>query len=151
MTQQQKNTAALFAVIAGVISIPLTWMTIYGGRLTAGPGSQISIPIEKMYVTGVNGSITVIFQTPIWFIVGIAVAANVLQLMRNSRQFAIPRFAEWLAALFGVVWIGAGISLALFSDKVSLGIGSLLGLFCAGVALLCLVVPTSTQQDLLSR
>lgn len=151
MTQQQKNTAALFAVIAGLTSIPLTWMTIYGGRLTAGEGSQISIPIAKLYVTGVNGSITVLFQTPIWFIVGIAIAANMLQLMRNSRQFAVPRFAEWLAALFGVVWIGAGISLTLFSDKITLGIGSLLGLFCAGVALLCLVVPTSTQQDLLSR
>lgn len=151
MTQQQKNTAALFAVIAGLTSIPLTWMTIYGGRFIAGQGSQISIPIEKMYVTGVNGSITVLFQTPIWFIVGIAIAANMLQLIHSYRQFAVPRFAEWLAALFGVVWIGAGISLTLFSDKITLGIGSLLGLFCAGVALLCLVVPTSTQQDLLSR
>ncbi|WP_339730280.1 hypothetical protein [uncultured Gimesia sp.] len=152
MAQPLKNTAALFAILAGLISIPLSWMTIYGAQFTDGAGNRFPIPIDEFKVlgfsvTGINGSFTFLFETPIWFLVGIAISANVLQLMHNSTQFAIPSFAEWATALFGFIGIGLGICVALFSDKVTLGIGSLMGLFCAGVALLCLVVPTSDQQD----
>ncbi len=147
MKQPQKNAAALFAILAGLVSIPLTWMTVYGAQLTGGPGNLKTIPIDKLYVTGVNGSITFLFPTPIWIIIGIAIVSNLLQLVHYSRQLVLLRLVEWLTALFGVVWIGLGICVALFSDKTTLGVGSLLGFFCAGVALLCVAVPTSTQQD----
>lgn len=147
ITQQQKNTAALFAILAGLISIPLTWMTISGPQILTGLGDPFHFPIGQLKVTGINGTITFLFKSPIWFIVGIAISANVLQLMQNSKQFAIPWFVGWVTAIFGVIWIGIGICVALFSDKATLGIGSLLGFFCAGVALFCVIVPTSTQQD----
>ena len=155
MTQPQKNTAAVIAIIAGLISLPLTWMTIsapqFNGQLVNGdPGNPISFPfpVDSINVTGLNGHITFLFKAPVWLIVGVAIIANILQLMHNTVQFAVPRFAEWLTALFGVIWISVAICVALFSEKAGLGIGSLLGLFCAGVALFCLVIPTSTQQDL---
>lgn len=151
ITQQQKNTAAVFAILAGLVSIPLTWMTVRGPLLLSGLGNSLNLPIGQLNVTGVNGTITFLFKSPIWFIVGIAISANVIQLMQNSRQFAIPWFAGWVTSIFGVIWIGIGICVALFSDKATLGIGSLLGFFCAGVALFCVIVPTSTQQDSLSE
>jgi len=42
-------------------------------------------------VTGLNGHVTFLFKTPIWFIVCVAIAANALQLMGNSKTFAIPK------------------------------------------------------------
>lgn len=155
MTQPQKNTAAVFAIIAGLISLPLTWMTISGaqlnGQLVNGDhGNPVSFPfpISNINVTGFNGHITLFFKTPVWLVVSIAIVSNILQLMHNTVQFAVPRFAQWLTALFGVTWICMAILVVLFSNEASLGIGSLLGLFCAAVALICLVIPTSTQQDL---
>lgn len=155
MTQPLKNTAAVFAILAGLISLPLTWMSISGAQLNGqlvngdlGNPFSFPFPIGNINVTGFNGHITVLFKSPIWLIVSIAIASNVLQLMQNTVQFAVPRFAQWLTALFGVLWICMAIGVTLFSDKASLGIGSLLGLFCASVALFCLVAPTSPQQDL---
>ncbi|QDT45878.1 hypothetical protein Pan241w_60060 [Gimesia alba] len=155
ITQPLKNTAAVFAILAGLISLPLTWMTISGvqlnGQLVNGDlGNPISFPfpIGNINVTGFNGHITLFIKTPIWLVISIAIVANVLQLMHKSVQFAVPHFAQWLTALFGFTWISMAICVVLFSDKAGLGIGSLLGLFCAAVALICLVIPTSTQQDL---
>ena len=36
MTQPQKNTALVFAIAAGLISLPLTWMTIRGATIQGG-------------------------------------------------------------------------------------------------------------------
>tara|TARA_R110002095_G_scaffold95668_2_gene83565 strand:- start:535 stop:993 length:459 start_codon:yes stop_codon:yes gene_type:complete len=147
ITQPLKNTLALFAILAGLISIPLTWMTIQGAPLPSVTGFPVPIAVNQVKVTGINGSVTFLFQTPIWILVGIAIFSNVLQLMQTSRQFAVPPFAEWVTALFGFIWIKLGICVALLSDMITLGIGSLLGLFCAGVAVFCLVVPTLPDRD----
>lgn len=150
MTQPQKNTALALAIVAGLISLPLTWMTIHGATIEGGLGDMFHSAFGGLSidVTGLNGHVTLLFKTPIWFIVGVAIAASALQLMHNSRMFAIPRFAEWLTSIVAVAWVALAIMVALLSGKASLGIGSLLGLASAVIPVVCLAVPASHRQAL---
>lgn len=147
MTQPQKNTALASAIVAGVISLPLTWMTIRPETMESplNLNDILNSPFRVMTfnVTGFNGHVTFPFRTPIWFIVGIAIAANVLQLMQNSKMFAISRVAEWLTSIIAVAWVLVVIIVALLSDRASLGIGSVLGLASAVIPIVCLAIPES--------
>lgn len=96
-------------------------------------------------VTGLNGHVTFLVKTPIWFIVGMSITASVLQLMRNSTMFAIPRFAEWVTAILAVAWILLAIIVAMSSGKASLGIGAILGLTSAIIPVVCLLMPASQK------
>ncbi len=82
-----------------------------------------------------------LFKTPLWFVVVVAIAANILQLMRSSNAFSIPRIALWIVAIVAAVWITIPIMLALSSGKATLGIDWFFGLFCAAAPLACLFVP----------
>jgi hypothetical protein len=148
MTQQQKNTVLAFGIVAGLISLPMTWLTLRGATLEGGFGGffSSSFPQVTIDVTAFNGSVTFFIKTPIWFVVGVAITANVLQLMHDSRKFAIPRPAEWLTAIFAVAWVCVAILTAMFSDKATLGIGALLGLSSAVAPVLCLAIPTAQNQ-----
>ena len=142
MTQPQKNTTLALGIVAGLLSLPLPWMTLRGATMQGNIGDMFNAQFGEMTidVTGLNGHVTILFKTPLWFIVGVAITANVLQLMRNSKSFAIPRSAEWLAAIVAVVWIVLAILVALFSGKATPGIGSLLGLASAVIPVVCLTV-----------
>jgi len=148
MTQPQKNTVLAFAIVAGVISLPLPWMTITEATIQGGFGNMLNSPFGRLTidVTGLNGHVTFLFKMPIWFIVGIAIAASVLQLMHNSKMFAIPRFAEWLTSIVAVTWVAFAIIIALLSGKATLGIGSLLGLASAVIPVVCLAIPATQTQ-----
>ena len=98
-------------------------------------------------MTGLNGKLTLLVETPLWFVVGVAVVAGVLQLMRYSQMFAIPKFAEWATAIVGAAWTGIPMIMMLFSGQVTVGIGWPLGMLCAAVPLLCLIVPTRGSKQ----
>ena len=83
------------------------------------------------------------FQTPIWFIIVLATAANVLQLMSGSRTFAVPRFLEWITATVAVAWIGLVIIPSLSAGRGTPGIGGYYRFTSAVIPLLCLAVPSS--------
>jgi hypothetical protein len=146
MTQPQKNTALAFAILAGLISLPLTWMTIHNAKLESGFGDLSAFAGITVEVTGLNYQVTFPLKTPFWCIIGVAIAASLLQLMRNSKMFAIPRFAEWLTAIVAVAWISLIIIVTWFSGEVSLGIGSLFGLASAVIPVVCLAIPASRKQ-----
>ena len=149
MTQSQKNTALAIAIVAGLISLPLTWMTIRGATIQGGLGEMFNSMLGGMTidVTGLNGHVTFLFKTPIWFIVGVAIAASVLQLMHNFEMFAISRIVEWLTSIVAVAWVLIAIIIALFSGQASLGIGSLLGLASSVIPVVCLAIPTPRKQE----
>ena len=67
------------------------------------------------------------FETPIWFIIVLATAASVLQLMSSSMMFAVLRFLEWITATVAVAWIGLVIIPSLSAGRGTLGIGGYLG------------------------
>lgn len=148
MTQPQKNTALAIAIVAGLLSLPMTWMTIRGVTMPGLPGSMFQSAFGDMtvHVTGLNGSVTFLFTTPVWFIICISIAASVLQLMHHSSMFAIPRFVEWATAIAAVGWVLIAVLVAFFSEKASPGIGCLLGLTSAVIPVVCLAVPASPQN-----
>jgi hypothetical protein len=149
MTQPQKNTVRAIAIVCGLLSLPMTWMTVTGATMQGPFGQSLGSPFGGMTinVTGINGSLTFLVKTPIWFIVGVAIAANALQLMRNTKVFAVPPVAEWVTAIGGVGWVVIAILSAVGSAKATLGIGAILGLVCAGGALLCLVIKSPPVEQ----
>jgi hypothetical protein len=98
-----------------------------------------SITVE---VTGLGGYLTFPVKTPLWFVVMVAVAASVLQLLKERKDFAIPVGAQWGAAILAVAWVGRALGIALLSGKATLGIGAILGLLAAATPLVLLGVPS---------
>lgn len=152
MTQPQKNTALATAIVAALLSLPLTWMSIQNVQFHGSLDSLFnSFGGMTINVTGLDGSVTFLVKAPIWFIVCIAICANVLQLMAGSKSFAIPRFAEWATAIIATTWIGLTVIIAMFSGKATLGIGALLGLLSAVIPVVCLCMATSTDETKISN
>jgi len=143
MTQQTKNTLLVLAIVAGAVSLPLTWMTIRGAQVEGGLGEMFGG--MTFHVTGLNGYVTFLIKVPIWAIVGLAALASSLQLMNSSAMFAVPRAAEWFVALLALAWIVIALGVALISGQAALKIGSALGFFCALVPVICLASPTPSH------
>lgn len=153
MTQPQKNSALAIAIVCGLISLPMTWMAIQGAQIQGGLGGLFNSALGgvTINVNGFNGHVTVLFKAPIWFIVSVAIAANVLQFMHNTRSFAIPPIAEWLTAIVATVWISIAVCIGMFASGSSLGFGAILGLACAVIPLVCLIKETSQEQETISN
>jgi hypothetical protein len=147
--QQHKNSLLALAIVAGLLSLPMTWMTIRGAQILGGFGEMFNFAFDGMTidVTGLNGHLTFLVKTPIWFIILVAIAASVVQLMRGSKTFAIPSAVEWGIACVAVAWVGLALVIALFSGKASLGIGALLGLFAAATPFAMLCLPSAAADD----
>lgn len=151
MDIRQKNTLLVTAILAGLVSLPLTWMTIHNPQLQLGGGmngltEMFGTPIS-FDVTGLNGHVTMLIKAPLWFVVCVAMGASVLQLMQNSKVFAVPTIVAMFAAVIGMVWTAAPIVPALVTGKGTPGIGWLLAMYCAAVPLACLAVPSHPVND----
>lgn len=148
MTQPQKNTLRAIAIVVGLLSLPMTWMTLTGGTMRSPFGETLGFPVGGMTinVTGLNGSITFLVKTPVWFVVGVAILANALQMMKNTKVFAVPAAAEWVTAILAVGWVTVAILVGIGSEKASLGIGAVLGLVCAAIPLVCLLVKSPPEE-----
>jgi hypothetical protein len=154
MDAKQRNTALVAAIIAGVLSLPMTWMTIHNAQATLnGPFPGGAAIFGSMFgpmtldVSGLNGSVTLLVKAPLWFVICVAISSSVMQLMANSKAFAIPPIAAWGTAVLGVVWMSVPIALALFTGRITPGIGWLLGLLCAITPLACLMMTQSASQN----
>jgi hypothetical protein len=97
-------------------------------------------------VTGLNGYVTFLFKTPLWFLVAIAIVANALQLMRSTDVFAIPKSAIRIVAIAASIWVTVPTINVLLTGEATLGIGALLGLCCAAAPLVCLFVPDTKVE-----
>jgi len=150
MTQPQKNTALATAIVAAILSLPLTWMTIRNAQIQGGFGMFNSPGGMTLDVTALNGHVTFLFKTPLWFVVCVAIAANVLQLMAGSRAFAIPKIAQWATAIIATAWIGLVVVLIIPSGKATLGIGAMLGLLSAVIPIACLLMMSPNSEKHIS-
>lgn len=152
MDPKLKNTLLAAGIVFGLVSLPMTWMTIRNAQIQI-EGSSLgeifnsAFPMMTINVTGLNGHVTMLFKTPLWGVIGAAIAANVLQLMRSSNAFAVPRVALWITAIGAAVWVTIPVLLALSSGRATLGIGWFLGCCCAAVPLICLVVPDTKMMN----
>jgi hypothetical protein len=145
MNPKKQNSLLLAAIVSGLIALPLPWMTIHNAQLMPEVGGfpAMSMQLMTLDVNGFNGSFTLLVKLPIWFVVCIAVGASAIQLLRQTQSFEVPKNAEWLMAWAGIIWT-AGPLVALFTGRVTPGIGWLLGLFCSAVPLYCLMTASSS-------
>lgn len=94
MDTKQQNTLLVGAVLAGLLSLPMTWLTIHNVQPSFGNGLgglfSSEFPRMSLDVNGLNGHLTLLIKSPIWFVVAIAIGASVLQLMKHSKAFADP-------------------------------------------------------------
>lgn len=144
MKQESKNTFLATAVVAGLLSLPMTWMTLHNqtifGGLIDGRGVNFN-------ATAFNGHLTFLVKTPLWFVVSVAVAASVLQFMHSSKSFSMPAALQWGIAGIAVFWMGLASWSAIASDQATPGIGLFLGLYCAVIPLAMLCVETEPSDD----
>ena len=149
MQQKQKNSMLAAAILAGLLSLPMTWMTIRDAQFQGGPGSLFNSAFGgiTLDVTGFNGHVTLLFKTPIWFIILVTVSASVLQIMKASRLFAVPRVLEIGTAAAGTGWVSVALGVGLFSGRATLGVGALLGLFAAATPLVLALLPTPNSDS----
>ena len=149
MDTKQKNTLLVGAILAGVLSLPMTWMTIQNAQPSFGNGLggllASQLPSMSIDVTGLNGHITLLIKSPIWFVVAIVIGASALQLMKHSTAFAVPPLGEWISALVGVIWTAVPIIPIALTGKATLGIGWVLAFVSAVIPLVCLCVPTRNE------
>ena len=145
MTGPQKNTLLASAVLAGLISLPMTWMTFSNASISSPVlnmpnGAEISfnMPSLQLNANGLNGSVRLLFQTPFWFVMATAILAALLQLARSTELFEVPKWAAWVAAGLATAWISVTWLTGLFSSKASVGIGLLPATYAAVVPLVTL-------------
>lgn len=134
MNPKQKNTLLAAGIVSGLLSLPMTWMTIRNAdiKINGGFGDLLDSAFQGMTfdVTGVNGHVTLLFKTPLWFVVAISIAANAVLLMRSSDMFAIPKRALRIVVIGATFWVTVPMINVLLTGDATLGIGALLGLCC---------------------
>ncbi len=134
MDPKQKNSLLAAGIVSGLLSLPMTWMTIREVDIQF-PGAfsdQFNPAIQWMAfdVTGLNGDVTMLVQLPLWFVVAIAIAANVLHLMKSSSVFAVPKLAVWIVTVSAAIWVTIPALVGMASGKATLGFGWFLGFGC---------------------
>ena len=151
MNPKQKNTLLAAGIVSGLMSLPMTWMTIRNAdvKINGGFGDMLDSAFQGMTfdVTGLNGHVTLLFKTPLWFVVAIAIVANALQLMRSSDVFVIPKSALRIVVIGATIWVTLPMINVLLTGDATLGIGALLGLCCAAAPLVCLFVPDTKVEQ----
>ncbi len=143
MDPRVKNTIRAMGIVAGLASLPMTWMTLHNAQLHGFGGAFGGMTLN---VTAFNGSLTFPIKAPLWALVVAAVAANGLQFMANSRTFAIPKALEWAVAIFALAWLLIPMCVALSSGRITVGLGWILGVVCAFTPLVCLLLPTNASR-----
>ena len=157
MTIPQSNTLLTFAIVAGLLSLPMNWFTFNTLETVASnveywqyynPTLQLH---STVYVTGLTGKVPHPIEIPAWFIIAIAISASAMQFMAQSTRFAVPKSVAWITTIIGVAWI-LFLPMRPGSQHVSISIGFWLAVFCTCGPLACLwftrpVRPTRTLSQ----
>ncbi|GAA4445650.1 hypothetical protein [Novipirellula rosea] len=158
-----QNGLLAAAIVAGLLSLPSTWMTIrnaniritpnFGGQLITPDADFANLIIPRVTntsfdVTGLNGRVTLLATFPIWLVISIAIAGCLFQIAGKFDAIAFPRMLLWFIAISALALTVLPLVIALGSGRASPGIGWFLGLACAVTPV---VVLWSTRTSTLSE
>lgn len=145
MSKPRMNALLSIAIAAGLLSLPMTWLTVRSTSLRFTP--KVNGPIHgpdffsdafqqlgitRMSVSGLNGSMGLLgVNLPIWTVVAIAIAACLCQMANNLSGFDFPEPLLWIVAAVALLWVLLPVGLVLFSGQATPGPGWLLGATCA--------------------
>ncbi|GAB5439756.1 MAG: hypothetical protein Fues2KO_01050 [Fuerstiella sp.] len=148
MNLQNRRLLLAGAVVLGLLSLPMTWMTIHNAQIS---GGMFSMPGMSLDVTGLNGHVTLLVKTPLWFVVSVIVAAAVAQWMHFTGTITVPRPLAAVLSIAGLGWVGLAIVISLASSQASLGLGALIALAAAVMTLISVIKWGDSTNDLMSR
>ncbi len=137
MTPKQLTGLLLAGVLAGIISLPTTWVTFHpakGGPVSFVDWIGFTLGDPTITVTGFTGHTFIPCDVPLWVIVSISIGAAALRLMQlqNSSTFALPMVKG--IAMIGAIWVTVVFLLMLVGERDSVGIGGFLALICAAIS-----------------
>ena len=154
MTTARKNTLLASAIIAGVISLPMTW--IHAANVDAELNTELPSGMAELFggmlkgmefdVSGTQGTIPILGGLPFWGAVAIAAIASIAQLLNGSSSFDVPSIALWLLAIVGSATISLPIVSGLFGTaEISPRLGWFVALYAGFVPVLVLALPPSNN------
>lgn len=153
MPDQYRNTLLALGIALGLVSIPLTWFVAEavqedGFLRFAVDALELAVgeEVNTVEVTGRDGQVDYPVTAPLWVLVCIAIAAGVLQLMRNSELFAVPHVIAWIVSIAGCAWIAGTIVTVIRENTAEVAIGAWLGLASAVIPVMCLLIPTAESE-----
>jgi hypothetical protein len=152
MNVKRKNTVRATAIGEGLISLLMAWFSVLK-VLEFGFGNGFNMDAYAW-----NSHVTLFIKMPVWFIVMLSIAANVLQYMSYSRNFEVSKAVEWGVAGFAALCMSLPFYSSIASSReFTVGLGWMLGMYCAIVPLICLFArpaeaptPPSDHPDRLS-
>ncbi|MCW5942239.1 MAG: hypothetical protein KIS66_08400 [Fimbriimonadaceae bacterium] len=138
MDGRTRNTLRATGVVAGLVSIPLPWwIETYTVTHPRGPLDQFLsfFASEGWTVTGLNGSVRLFVQTPLWFLAFVGVFAIGLQWLALAPAFAASVRVQRTVAVVALVWVTAPVATIL--GRGSIESGWLFALYASLVAVVC--------------
>lgn len=146
MCSKLHNLLLLAGIASGVLALPMTWVT-YDPAISSGPGFfsdwwTSTFSNGPVAITGLNGR----FHLPVggaqlWFIISLAIGANVLQLLNNLKAIVVSRFIVRRFAVTGFIMVAFPVLMVLVDQTDARGIGWLLAAICASIPVCRLCFP----------
>ena len=154
MDQKQKNTILLGALIAGILAFFLPWLTVILDRTEVGGLAMLAVMMSggEATLTAVNGSSSFLgVNAPIWFVLSLALIANVLPLLNYTRHFSVPRGIEGVLAFVAFAWVASMVVLSYLHDSkgMRIEIGWVLAMVCATGPVYCFLRPVRSEKPTL--
>lgn len=150
MPKRATLVPALLALVALALSVPLTWFTFEGAPLALdesvtlsedvfaaaepalaledlGALSELtSLPSTRTFVaTGVNGTLNMIGELPIWFVVLVGALGVLVGALNRADVVRVPTLVPALLVAFAGVHVVAGVLVGLLADEAVLGSGGI--------------------------
>ena len=142
MDPKQKNTVLLGALIAGVLAFFLPWVTFKLDSTEVSGFARVALMFGggEATLSAFNGTVHFLGVTaPLWFILSLALVANLLPLLNHTQHFAIPRSLEGILAFLALIWVASVVVLGLLkgSEGVKIELGWVLAMVCASSSVYC--------------
>ena len=150
MSLPRRNALLSLAIVAGLLSLPTTWLKFtktkftitpnFGGRILNQDSDFKSMLAQKvtktsLSLTGLNGSVSLILDIPIWLIATLAIMSNILILADAHAGIDFPRAVLWAFSIAATCLATLPALIAIAVENVTPGIGWAFGLVAAIVPL----------------
>lgn len=124
---------AFLSLVALAASVPMVWFTIHESQLTfTGPfgnSETLSPPSGGMMtmaldVTGLNGTLTLLVELPIWGVVAIGGVGVLLALSNRLGATRLPGLLPVVCVAIALVFTFSGLAVGIASSQADLGAGA---------------------------
>lgn len=132
MNERHRNTTLVAAIVCGLVSLYLPWLTHHIGP-DQGPFAGLGAAFPSS--TGLTGSITLVVAFPFWMFAVLGMSASGMQLLRISPHFDSTPVVESLLSVLATVGVVAVVFVE--GKDTTPGLGWVFALLAALLPLSC--------------